>query len=206
MAFKMLAQHPECYSLLLQEHANIINNKRPGENLVLEDVKKMKYTWQAARESMRLFPPIFGSFRKAVAGIEYQRFTTPKGWKVLWTAYGTHYCGVYFQDPQRVDPSRFEEFVPPYVFLPFGGGPSVCAGYQLAKLNILIFVHYVVTRYNWSLIYPDESITMAPLPFPSQGMPVKISPKLFVKPHEDFFFYLIIFFVKIICFGFLLLS
>ncbi|KAK6287085.1 hypothetical protein POUND7_013264 [Theobroma cacao] len=206
MAFKMLAQHPECYSLLLQEHANIINNKRPGENLVLEDVKKMTYTWQAARESMRLFPPIFGSFRKAVAGIEYQGFTTPKGWKVLWTAYGTHYCGVYFQDPQRVDPSRFEEFVPPYVFLPFGGGPSVCAGYQLAKLNILIFVHYVVTRYNWSLIYPDESITMAPLPFPSQGMPVKISPKLFVKPHEDFFFYLIIFFVKIICFGFLLLS
>ncbi|KAK6259353.1 hypothetical protein SCA6_013827 [Theobroma cacao] len=149
----------------------------------------MTYTWQAARESMRLFPPIFGSFRKAVAGIEYQGFTTPKGWKVLWTAYGTHYCGVYFQDPQRVDPSRFEEFVPPYVFLPFGGGPSVCAGYQLAKLNILIFVHYVVTRYNWSLIYPDESITMAPLPFPSQGMPVKISPKLFI-----------------ICFGFLLLS
>ncbi|EEF42000.1 cytochrome P450, putative [Ricinus communis] len=54
-------------------------------------------------------------------------------------------------------------------------GPRLCAGYQLAKLNILIFVHYVVTRYDWSLIYPDEQITMDPLPFPSHGMPIKIS-------------------------------
>ncbi|XVF60786.1 hypothetical protein PTKIN_Ptkin08bG0076300 [Pterospermum kingtungense] len=138
----------------------------------------MEYTWKAARESMRLFPPIFGSFRKAVTNIEYQGFTIPKGWKVLWTAYGAHYNGEYFQDPLRFDPSRFDEFVPPYAFVPFGAGPRACAGYQLAKLNILIFVHYVVTRYNWSLIHPDESVTMDPLPLPSQGMPIKISPKL----------------------------
>jgi cytochrome P450 len=48
----------------------------------MEDTKKMKYTWQVARESMRLFPPIFGSFRKAIADIEYEGFTIPKGWKV----------------------------------------------------------------------------------------------------------------------------
>ena len=42
----------------------------------------MKDTWQVARESMRLFPPIFGSFRKAITDIEYEGFTIPKGWKV----------------------------------------------------------------------------------------------------------------------------
>ena len=42
----------------------------------------MKYTWQVARESIRAFPPIFGSFRKAIADIEYEGFTIPKGWKV----------------------------------------------------------------------------------------------------------------------------
>ncbi|THG06867.1 taxadiene 5-alpha hydroxylase [Camellia sinensis] len=179
MTFRMLAHHPNCFSLLLQEHMEILSNKRGGgENLTLEDTKKMKYTWQVARESMRLFPPIFGSFRKAIVDIEYEGFIIPKGWKVLWTTYGTHYNGEYFRDPMEFDPSRFDEAIQPYVFVPFGGGPRVCAGYQLAKLNMLIFVHFVVTCYHWSLQYPEEPITMDPLPFPSQGMPINISPKL----------------------------
>jgi cytochrome P450 len=59
-----------------------MHSKRRGESLNVEDIKKMKYTWQVARESMRLFPPIFGSFRKAITDIEYEGFTIPKGWKV----------------------------------------------------------------------------------------------------------------------------
>lgn len=98
---------------------------------------------------------------------------------MLWTAYGTHYNEEYFQEPMNFDPTRFEGAVQPYAFLPFGGGPRLCAGHQLAKLNILIFVHYVVTRYDWLLLNPDEPIMMDPLPLPSQGMPIKISPKLF---------------------------
>ncbi|KAF8409164.1 hypothetical protein HHK36_005238 [Tetracentron sinense] len=178
MVCKMLAHHPNCYSRLLQEHVEIKDSKRPGENLTLEDTKKMKYTWQVARESMRLFPPIFGSFRKAIVNIEYEGFTIPKGWKVLWTTYGTHYDTQYFPDPMSFEPSRFEENIPPYAFVPFGGGPRICAGYQLAKLNIIIFLHFMVTCYDWSLIYPNEPITMDPLPFPFHGMPIKMSPKL----------------------------
>ncbi|MFQ6647581.1 hypothetical protein Gotur_021353 [Gossypium turneri] len=183
MTFKMLAQHPDCYSKILQEHDEVKKTKKAGEMLTLGDVKKMERTWQAARECMRLFPPIFGSFRKTVADIEYEGFTIPKGWKVLWTAYGTHYNEEYFKDPLRYDPSRFQEFVPPYVYVPFGGGPRTCAGYQLAKLNILIFLHYVVTAYHWSLLHPNEPIIMDPLPLPSKGMPINISPKLITTPN-----------------------
>jgi hypothetical protein len=44
-------------------------------------------------------------------------------------------------------------------------------------LNILVFLHFIVTQYDWSLLYPDEPITVDPLPFPSRGMPIKVSPK-----------------------------
>lgn len=54
----------------------------PDEDLKYEDTKKMSYTWQVARESMRIFPPIFGSFRKAIQDIEFDGYTIPKGWKV----------------------------------------------------------------------------------------------------------------------------
>lgn len=103
--------------------------------------------------------------------------------QVLWTVYGTHYNEEYFKDPLRYDPSRFQEFVPPYVYVPFGGGPRTCAGYQLAKLNILIFLHYVLTAYHWSLLHPNEPIIMDPLPLPSKGMPISISPKLITNPN-----------------------
>lgn len=92
--------------------------------------------------------------------------------------YGTHYDPHYFPQPEIFDPSRFEKPMPPYVFIPFGGGQRSCAGYQLAKLNILIFIHYIVTRFEWSLLDPHEPIVVDPLPFPSKGMPIKIYPKL----------------------------
>ncbi|KAL8506297.1 hypothetical protein ACS0TY_017243 [Phlomoides rotata] len=201
MTFRMLAHHPDCYSTLLKEHQDIMSSK---DELTFEDLKKMKYTWQVARESMRIFPPIFGSFRKAIQDIEYDGYTIPKGWKVrifctlvkncvsssrmlhsliyllqvLWTAYGTHYDPKYFEDPMSFNPGRFDDPIQAFSYVPFGGGPRLCAGYQLAKLNILIFVHYFVTRYDWYLECPDEPISVDPLPFPSQGMPIRISPKL----------------------------
>ncbi|XP_057796124.1 taxadiene 5-alpha hydroxylase [Salvia miltiorrhiza] len=178
MTFRMLAHHPNCYALLHKEQDEIMRSKTGAdEGLTYEDTKKMNYTWQVARESIRIFPPIFGSFRKAIQDIEFDGYTIPKGWKVLWTAYGTHYDPKYFEDPLSFEPGRFNDPVQPFAYVPFGGGPRLCAGYQLAKLNILIFVHYVVTRYNWTLENLDEPITVDPLPFPSQGMPIRISPK-----------------------------
>ncbi|CAA0816126.1 cytochrome P450- family 718 [Striga hermonthica] len=181
MTFRMLAHHPDCYSILEKEHRDIVSRKGQEEPLAYEDTKAMSYTWKVARESMRIFPPIFGSFRKAIQDIEYDGYTIPKGWKILWTAYGTHYDPKCFEDPMTFNPDRFDDSIQPYAFVPFGGGPRLCAGYQLAKLNILIFVHYIVTRYDWSLVLPDEPITIDPLPFPSQGMPVTIRPKVETK-------------------------
>ena len=48
----------------------------------MDDVLKMKYTWQVAREVMRLYPPVSGSFRRAICDIKFDGFTIPKGWKV----------------------------------------------------------------------------------------------------------------------------
>ncbi|CAN8286782.1 unnamed protein product [Cochlearia groenlandica] len=180
MTFKMLAKHPSCRDTLLQEHVQIKENRGEREYLTVEDVKKMKYSWQVVRETMRLSPPIFGSFRKAVADIDYGGFTIPKGWKILWTTYGTHYNPAIFEDPMGFDPSRFDKPIQAYTYLPFGGGPRLCAGHQLAKVSILLFLHFVATSYDWSLVYPDETISMDPLPYPSLGMPIKISPKGFL--------------------------
>ncbi|KAK3012920.1 hypothetical protein RJ639_009677 [Escallonia herrerae] len=155
-----------------------ISEKEVVDNVVLLVFAAHDTTSFAIAMTFRMLahhPHCYSSLLQVSYSLIYPRKLTAR---VLWTAYGTHYSEEYFREPTTFDPKRFQEPVQPYSFIPFGGGPRLCAGNQLAKLNILLFVHYVVTRYNWSLLHPDEPITTDPLPFPSRGMPIKISHKL----------------------------
>jgi cytochrome P450 len=42
----------------------------------------MKYTWRVAMETLRMYSPVFGGFRKALKDIEYGGYLIPKGWQV----------------------------------------------------------------------------------------------------------------------------
>lgn len=67
---------------MVAEQEEIAKRKPKGELLTGEDLAKMKYTWRVAMETLRMFPPIFGGFRKAIRDIEYDGYLIPKGWQV----------------------------------------------------------------------------------------------------------------------------
>jgi cytochrome P450 len=70
------------YNIAAAEQEGIAKSKPRGELLTWEDLAKMKYTWKVALETLRMFPPIFGGFRKAVKDIEYNGYIIPKGWQL----------------------------------------------------------------------------------------------------------------------------
>ncbi len=41
-----------------------------------------------------------------------------------------------------------QEPIKPFSFVAFGAGPRLCLGMNLAKLEISLFVHFLVTKYR----------------------------------------------------------
>lgn len=39
----------------------------------------------------------------------------------------------------------------PNVFTPFGGGPRRCPGYELARVELSVFLHHLVTRFRYAM-------------------------------------------------------
>ncbi|KAL2503479.1 Cytochrome [Abeliophyllum distichum] len=175
-----LAELPHIYNGVLKEQMEIAKSKGPNELLTWEDIEKMKYSWNVARESLRLTPPAQGAFRETTTDCTYAGFTIPKGWKTFWTVHTTHKNPKFFPDPEKFDPSRFEGSGPaPYTFVPFGGGPRMCPGKEYARLEVLVFMHNVVRRFKLEKAIPNEKIIFYASPTPEHGLPVRL------QPHEN---------------------
>ncbi|KAM7515197.1 hypothetical protein LguiA_004780 [Lonicera macranthoides] len=172
---KYLAELPHIYNEVLKEQMAIAKLKGPNDLLSWEDIQKMKYSWNVACEALRLTPPGQGAFREAITDFTYAGFTIPKGWKTFWTVHTTHKNPKYFADPEKFDPSRFEGSGPaPYTFVPFGGGPRMCPGKEYARLEILVFMYNVVTKFKLQKSIPDEKIVFHQSPTPMNGLPVRL--------------------------------
>ena len=64
----------------------------------------------------------------------------------------------------------------PFTFVPFGGGPRMCPGREFARLEILVFMHRLVTKFKWEKLIPNEKIIYQPSPIPVNGLPIRLFP------------------------------
>ncbi|KQJ98633.1 abscisic acid 8'-hydroxylase 2 [Brachypodium distachyon] len=145
--------------------------KRP---LTWAQTRNMTLTHAVIMESLRMASIISFTFREAVADVEYKGFLIPKGWKVMPLFRNIHHSPEYFQDPQKFDPSRFKVSPRPNTFLPFGSGVHACPGNELAKLEMLVLLHRLVTAYRWEVVGSSEAVEYSPFPVPRRGLQARL--------------------------------
>ncbi|XP_051128766.1 beta-amyrin 28-monooxygenase-like [Andrographis paniculata] len=178
---KYVGLHPEIYEKVRAEQMEVaLAASKKGEGEVLlewEDMNRMKYSWNVVCETMRMVPPLQGMMREVSTEFSFGGHTVPKGWKVYWTVSTTNKNPDYFKDPERFNPSRYDEdgeAPPPYTNVPFGGGPRMCPGKEYARLAILAFLHNAVRRYKWQVLDPHEKVDGDMMPAPQNGLPIRL--------------------------------
>lgn len=124
---------------------------------------------RAIRESLRLYPPIHASMRRAVADIEFEGFRIPTGSRVLFSIYLTHRHPALWQEPERFLPERFAGTPPPaFSYVPFGGGPRHCIGGAFGKLEAQIVLARLLQTFDLQLtdprVHPHMGATLEPRP------------------------------------------
>lgn len=170
---KYLGENPTVLQAVTEEQEAIIKT-RQEKALTWADTKNMPITVRVIQETLRVASILSFTFREAVEDVEFEGYFIPKGWKVMPLFRNIHHSPDNFSDPEKFVPSRFETAPKPNTFMPFGNGIHSCPGNELAKLEILVFVHYLTTKYRWNLVGPQNGIQYGPFALPQNGLPLKL--------------------------------
>ncbi|KAK8923824.1 Cytochrome P450 90B1 [Platanthera zijinensis] len=178
LAIFFLQACPKALQQLREEHQNIARQKRErgdDEPLIWEDYKQMSFSQCVINETLRLGNVVRFVHRKAIQDVHYAGYDIPRGWKVLPVFAAVHLDRELYAEPHQFNPWRWQGCSPGVTsnFMGYGGGPRLCAGSELAKLEIAVFLHHLVLNFEWALAEPDSAFAYPYLDFP-KGLPIKV--------------------------------
>jgi cytochrome P450 len=163
----LLAQNPAAEKKLHAELDGVLSGKAP----TLDDVAKLKYTENVLTESLRLYPPAWGTARVAIEEHEIGGYKVPKGTGISLTQWTMHRDPRWFDAPEEFRPERWEDGLakrlPRFAYFPFGGGPRQCIGNTFALMEATLVLATTAQRYRFRLVaghpvVPLPSITLRP--------------------------------------------
>ena len=172
----LLAQHPEVTQKIREELAQLA----PGQDPAFSDLPKLGYLMQVIEESMRLYPPAWITDRLARETDEIKGVRIPAGAMAIPYIYGAHHNPAVWEEPEIFRPERFSaenrKKIPPYAYLPFGGGPRLCIGNNFALMEMQLVLATMLRRYDFELM-PGQNIQKKALvtlrPYPGVVMSLK---------------------------------
>ncbi|CAL9748596.1 unnamed protein product [Musa acuminata subsp. burmannicoides] len=183
LAVKFLTDLPHALALLREEQEGIRAKKGDDEEqpLAWSDYKSMPFTQCVINETLRVANIISGVFRRAMTDIHFKGYKIPKGCKVFISFRAVHLDPEYYEDARTFNPWRWQNNEVAQlqqtggagVYTPFGGGSRLCPGYELARVVISVFLHYLVTGFSWEEAEKDR-LVFFPTTRTLKGYPINV--------------------------------
>jgi cytochrome P450 len=151
-AFYLLSLHPEIERKLHEEIEGVLGGRVP----VVADLEHLKYATMVVHETLRLIPPVWILPRDAIRDDKIGGFDIPAKSTILLCPYLTHRRPEFWENPEAFDPDRFlperAKARPRHAYFPFGAGPRLCMGVDMAIMETLLILAMVVQRFQLHLV------------------------------------------------------
>ncbi|KAJ0112407.1 hypothetical protein Patl1_02879 [Pistacia atlantica] len=171
-----LANAPNVFGRLKEEHHAIRKNKEDGESLNWEDFQKMEFTNNVIHEATRCGNVAKFVPRKALQDVVFKDYFIPSGWYVFPLFTAVHLDPTLHENPSEFNPWRWTDYkAMSKTVMPFGGGPRLCPGAELVKVEISFFLHHLVLNYRWKIKADDFPVAYPYVEF-SRGLVLDIEP------------------------------
>ena len=166
-AFYLLGEHPKAEEELLAELDGVLGGRAPD----VSDLPRLPYADAVVKEAMRLYPPAWGIGREALRDTEVGGYRVAAGTQLYMCQWVVHRDGRFFEEPETFRPGRWldgsTEGLPRFAYFPFGGGPRLCIGSGLAKMEAVLVLATVARRFRLEPVpgrrpVPKPSITLRP--------------------------------------------
>jgi cytochrome P450 len=129
-----------------------------------EALTKLPFTKAVVNESLRLYPPAFALARLAKGPDRLGDVAVPRGALVMISPWVLQRHRRLWKDPDAFNPSRFLTEAPlahRYAYMPFGAGPRVCIGAQLALTEACLVLASVIQRFHVTMANPRPPLPAA---------------------------------------------
>ncbi|WP_280770711.1 cytochrome P450 [Salipaludibacillus daqingensis] len=141
--FYALSKNPEAEAKFHEE----IDQLDSLTETPFETYRKLTYTNQIIKETLRLYPPAWLIYREADEDVELLGETYKAGSTFMIAPYSIHRNADIFPDPEQFKPERFseenQESIPTFAYFPFGAGSRSCIGYRFAMMETALILAVV---------------------------------------------------------------
>ncbi|KAI3801876.1 hypothetical protein L1987_29993 [Smallanthus sonchifolius] len=172
----LLAMHPQWQVIARDEVLKVCG---PRDIPTKDDVSKLKMLTMILNESLRLYPPIVASIRRAKTDVQLGGCKVPGGTELLIPILAVHHDqAIWGNDANEFNPARFSEGIAraakhPVSFIPFGIGVRTCIGQNLAMLQAKLTLAIILQRFSFRLSPKyQHAPTVLMLLYPQYGAPV----------------------------------
>jgi len=151
-----------------------------GATASLADLPDLEYTEQVLRETLRRYPPAAAIFREADEDVAIGGYRVPEDTFVVLPQFHVHTDDRWWANPERFDPSRWDDISDPpgdrpdYSYFPFGGGPRHCIGMRFARMELKLALATIAGRYRISHDVADVPVDVGSTVHPGETIRVTV--------------------------------